>query len=125
MCFLRKIKLIIILVTSLWCFVSNVVHAQMENKIKVGEVPAAIKTELNKKYKKYTINSIIKKGNDGNDITFNIEVQKKNKLVKLVYDTKGNLLDKKTSKIFTFDGTEKPGKQTDKNNEFNPPIPNF
>ena len=110
------------------CFVINSSYAQTETKIKRSELPGPVKAELNAKYVKYTVNKIIKKENKSKEITFRVEVQKKNTVYTLVYDNNGELIAKTKSKTFTFDGTEKPKKQYNSNDGHNhnhPPTPIF
>ena len=95
-------------------FAINSTYAQTETKIKRSELPDPVKTELNAKYVKYTVNKIVKKENKTKETTFEFEVQKKNTIYTLVYNNNGELIDKTKSKIYTFDGTEKPRQQYNK-----------
>lgn len=109
------------LATILLCVILNPLHAQTEAEIKRSELPEPIKTELNKKYVKYTITLILKKVSETKEITFVVEVQKKNTVHTMVYDNTGELIDKTKSKNYTFDGSE-PVKG---NGPVSPPSPHF
>ena len=98
----------------LTCFAINSSYAQTETKIKRSELPDPVKTELNAKYVKYTVNKIVKIQDEIKGTTYKVEVQKKNTVYALVYNGKGELIDKTKSKVFTFDGTEKPKQQYNK-----------
>lgn len=81
--------------------------AQTETKIKQDSLPLTVHDELQKQYVAYTVNSIYKVTDKQQNIIYKIEVQKKSKLIELVYDNKGTLISKEKSKIYSFDGTEK------------------
>ena len=79
--------------------------AQKENKIPEDSLPQAVHNDLHKKYSDYHINSITKNGSVQPALYF-LEVQKKNKLIRLVYDADGKMIKKEKSKIYSFDGSE-------------------
>jgi len=81
-------------------------QAQTTAKIKAEQLPETTQTELNKKYGKYHANEIVKKEDKQKQTTYEIELQKKNKLIYLVYSSEGTLVSKRKSKTFSFDGTE-------------------
>jgi hypothetical protein len=79
-----------------------------KKKITADSLPAIIHDELHKQYATYSVNSIYKSTDELQNTIYKIEVQKKSKLVELVYDNQGKLISKEKSKIYSFDGTEKP-----------------
>jgi len=100
-------KIVITIFILLLYFAINLTFAQTETRIKRSELPDQINTELKAKYVKYIVNEIIKKENQTKETIFEVEVQKKNTVYTLVYNNKGELIDKTKSKSFTFEGTEK------------------
>lgn len=95
-----------ILCTSLFIGYSFFIGAQSISKIGIEQLPSKITEELSKKYKKFTINNLAKKESEGNEFSYELELQKKNRLIYLTYDSNGNLLSKRKSKSFTYEGTE-------------------
>lgn len=92
---------------SLTLLIINVCSAQTETKIPGDSLPALVHNELYKKYSGYTVNSIFKKVDKLQNVTYKIEVQKKTTQIELLYDKHGELISKEKSKIYTYDGTEK------------------
>lgn len=82
--------------------------AQTETKTDQDSLPALVHNDLHKQYVAYTVNSIYKVTDKQQNIIYKIEIQKKSKLIDLVYDNQGKLISKQKSKIYSFDGTEKP-----------------
>ena len=109
-----KNKIKITLFTMLTCFAINSSYAQTETKIKRSELPEPVKVELNRRYSKYMMNKIVKAQDEIKGAIYKIEVQKKNTVFALVYNENGELIDKTKSKVFTYDGTEKPKQQQNK-----------
>ena len=100
-------KLLYTLSGIVFCLVfSPNLHAQSIHNIKIKELPATTVTELNKKYSKFQLKSIVKKEDEQKETVYEIKMQKKNKLVYLVYDSNGDLLSTKKLKMFSFDGSE-------------------
>lgn len=83
-------------------------YAQSEIKITQDSLPAIIKQELKKKYSGYAVNEVMLLTEKTKSVIYKIELQKKNNLVRLEYDVAGTLISKSKSKIYSFDGTEKP-----------------
>lgn len=102
---------------SLTLLVINVCSAQTETKIPEDSLPAFAHNELHKKYSGYTVNSIFKKMDKLQNVTYKVEVQKKTTQIELLYDKQGNLISKEKSKIYTYDGTEKPKSVPAKSND--------
>ncbi len=92
---------------SLTLVVINVCSAQTETKLHEDSLPAIVHNELHKKYAHYTVNSISKKVDQLQNITYKIEVQKKSTVIDLLYDKQGKLIGKEKSKVYSYDGTEK------------------
>ena len=84
---------------------SKLCNAQTEIKIPQDSLPNAVQDNLHKKYSDYHVNSITKNSSK-QPVIYSLELQKKNRLIRLVYDMNGNIIEKNKSKIFTFDGTE-------------------
>ena len=82
-------------------------------------MPAAIKIELDKEYNMFKVNLITKNKDNKDSITYRIELQKNNKMIKLVYDKNGILISKTKSKVFTYDDSEKPKSTGKKHNGHN------
>lgn len=93
---------------SLTLLIINVCPAQTETKIPEDSLPAFAHNELHKKYSGYTVNSIFRKVDTLQSVTYKVEVQKKTTQIELLYDKRGKLICKEKSKIYTYDGTEKP-----------------
>jgi len=94
-------------ILSLTLVVVNVCSAQTETKFPEDSLPAIVHNELYKKYVRYTLNSISKKVDQLQNITYKIEVQKKSTVIELLYDNQGKLIGKEKSKVYSYDGTEK------------------
>lgn len=101
-----KIRNHILTITFLCGVLVSNLQAQTTAKIKVEQLPKNAQVMLDKKYSKYHINEMVKKEDKQKQPTYEIELQKKNKLIYLVYDVKGILLSTRKSKSFSFDGTE-------------------
>lgn len=86
--------------------IPTISKAQAVAEISQEELPRDVQTILSKKYKKFTLNNLTKKESESNEISYELELQKKNRLIYLTYDSNGNLLSKRKSKSFTYDGTE-------------------
>ncbi len=84
------------------------VFAQTEIKIKQDSLPITVNNELHKQYATYAVTSILKLSDKQQNVTYKIEVQKKNTVIDLLYDNQGKLISKVKSKIYSYDGTEKP-----------------
>lgn len=80
--------------------------AQIETKIQNDSLPAIIHNELHKKYASYVVNSVLRIVDMHQNIVYNVEKQKNATLIRLVYSSKGILISKEKSKIYSFDGTE-------------------
>ncbi len=80
-------------------------YAQTKTQIPADSLPSAVHDELHKKYRDYKVNSISRKS-EQNKITYALEIQKKTKLIRLLYDSDGKLIEKDKSKIFIFDASE-------------------
>lgn len=93
------------LLTSFLALLANFLLAQTEIKLPEDSLPKSIHNELHKKYSSYAVNSIVKKSDKGS-VSYALELQRKNNLLRLLYDANGKLLDKDKSKIYTYDGTE-------------------
>ena len=106
-----KKKIIITLLTILTCFAVESSSAQSESSIKRSELPESVNARLNEKYSEYNVKKIFKVNDEAKGVYYKIEVQKKNTLFALVYSSTGELLKKTKSKIYSFDGTEKPQRQ--------------
>lgn len=104
-------KIIISVITLLLFLTVNNVFAQSELKIKTDSLPSLIKEELKKKYIKYEVNSTTMITEKGKSTIYKIELQKKNNVLDLVYDASGTLISKSKSKVYSYDGTEKPKSQ--------------
>lgn len=93
---------------SLALIIVNVCLAQTETKIQEDSLPSIIHDELHKKYAHYTVNTISKNTDKLQSTIYKVEVQKKSTLIELHYDIQGKLINKKKSKVYTYDGVEKP-----------------
>ena len=104
----NKMKNLIFLLLSITISVLIITnsYAQTETKIPQDSLPAIVHNELHKKYATYAVNSILKIVEKQQTITYNVEVQKKTTLIRLVYSSDGKLISKEKSKIYSFDGTE-------------------
>lgn len=80
--------------------------SQTETIIVLDSLPESVKIELLQKYKKYTINQITKNIDRNLNVTYSVELQKKNKFVKLIYDKDGVFIRKEKSKLYTFDDSK-------------------
>lgn len=109
---MKKLIYVLLLTISVNCF-----YAQTNTKIKADELPEIAKAELDKKFKKYEVNSVVKKEDEQKNITYEVELQKSNSLVYLVYDLKGTLISKNKSKIFSFDNEKQEKKAQPKAND--------
>ena len=96
----------ILTITFLCGILTSGLEAQTTAKIKGEQLPETARTTLDKKYSKYRINEMIKKEDKQKQTTYEIELQKKNRLIYLVYSSEGTLVSKRKSKTFSFDGTE-------------------
>lgn len=85
---------------------------QSVEKIGMNDLPTTAHAQLHGKYAKFHINQIEKVLSQDGTVTYKVEVQKKSRLVTLVYSEKGELLETKKSKVFTYDGTEPVKNQT-------------
>lgn len=94
----------LLIMTALLSF--NLVLAQSDEKIGMEELPDQAHTLLHGKYNKYHINYIHRKLDKEDVETYEVELQKRSKLVTLIYDGQGELLSSTKSKMFTYDGTE-------------------
>ena len=102
----------------LFCWLSTFqLQAQTTSIIKAEQLPETAHAELDKKYGKYKVNSMVKKESNQKETTYQIEVQKKNTVFTLVYNENGELLSKTKSKSFSFDGTEPVRKTTPRSND--------
>lgn len=86
----------------------NDCSAQVESKIQEDSLPVIIHNDLHKKYAHYATNSVLKKTDNLQNITYRIEIQKKSTVIELLYDKEGKLISKVKSKVYSYDGTEKP-----------------
>jgi hypothetical protein len=86
------------------------VKAQTSTKIKMEELPTAAHDLIHGKYAKYGVNSMVKKLDKSEVLTYQVELQRKSKVVTLTYNANGDLLDTQKSKVFSFDGSEKPSR---------------
>lgn len=93
---------------SLTLIIVNVYFAQTETKIQEDSLPSSIHDELHKKYARYTVNNISKNTDKLKNIMYKVEVQNKSTVIELLYDIQGKLINKKKSKVYTYDGIEKP-----------------
>ncbi len=93
------------------------VSAQTETKIVLDSLPVLIKVELAKEYHTFKVNHITRNTDNKDSVTYRIELQKKNTMVKLIYDKNGMLISKQKSKVFTYDDTEKPKSAPKKHND--------
>ncbi|MDO9001041.1 MAG: hypothetical protein Q7W45_14840 [Bacteroidota bacterium] len=105
------------LITSIMLALIGICSAQTETKISKDSLPSAVHTELHKKYITYTVNSILKITDKQQNITYKVEVQKKSTMIELLYDNHGKLISKDKSKVYTYDGTEKPRSTPVKSND--------
>lgn len=105
------------IVTSLILVLTGICSAQSEAKMPKDSLPSMIHTELHKKYTAYTVNSILKITDKQQNITYKVEVQKKSTMIELLYDNDGKLISKNKSKVYTYDGTEKPRSTPVKSND--------
>lgn len=80
--------------------------SQTETIIVLDSLPETVKIELSQKYKKYTINLITKNIDRNLNVTYSVELQKKSKLVKVIYDKDGVFIRKEKSKSYTFDDSK-------------------
>lgn len=85
--------------------VINICKGQTEIKIPEESLPAAVHDDLHKKYSDYHVNSITK-NTSVQPAVYTLEIQKKNRLIRLIYDADGKLIEKEKSKIYSFDGSE-------------------
>ncbi len=100
----------------LFLLAGNFIWAQSKIKTTLDSLPTAVKAELKKRYSDYTTNSIAMTTDKTKSVTCKIELQKKNNLIQLEYDVGGKLISISKSKIYSFDGTEKPPKSKSSNN---------
>jgi len=78
--------------------------AQKEIKVTSANLPAAVNTELNKKYKKYTVGYITKLTDKKENVSYSLSLTKNNNTIDMVYDNKGKQISKNKYKIYF--GTE-------------------
>lgn len=109
-------KIILLHLILLLIFAKNI-SAQSETKIPQDSLPTAVHDELHKQYTAYTVNNIYKVTDKQQNIIYKIEIQKKSKLIDLVYDNQGKIISKEKSKIYSFDGTEKSKSSPTKSND--------
>ncbi len=93
--------------------VVTICTAQTEVKIPEDSLPVAAHNELHKKYARYHVNNITRKVDKEQKITYKVEVQKNTRLIRLQYDSNGNMINKQKSRVFTYDGTEPVKRSTD------------
>lgn len=86
------------------------VNAQTSTKIKMDELPVAAHDLIHGKYAKYRVNSMVKKLDKNEVLTYEVELQRKSKVINLTYNAQGDLLDTQKSKVFSFDGSERPSR---------------
>jgi len=102
-----NMKRIIYLLVVFTAFTLNSVELKAQKtKIKVKDLPENIQDQLNDKYSKYVTKSTIKVQDDKDQVTYEVELQKKNNLLLLEFDESGELLFSEKSHSYTFDGTE-------------------
>lgn len=94
------------LFTSLLITCSFYLKAQSVTKVKIEQLPASTQLELKKKYRQYKVNSIKKVEDHQMKITYQVETQKKNTVLTLVYNENGRLINRTKNKSFTFEDTE-------------------
>lgn len=105
------------LITSVMLALTGICSAQTETKISKDSLPSTIHAELHKKYAAYAVNSVLKITDKQQNITYKVEVQKKSTMIELHYDKDGKLISKDKSKVYTYDGTEKPKSTPVKSND--------
>lgn len=105
-------KLLIILL-----FSPLLLLGQTEAKISLDSLPSGIRAELTQKYSKFKIHYTAKIIDKQQNITYKIELQKKDKLIVLIYNMNGILIQKLKSKVYTFDDSKKPKKKPAHNDD--------
>lgn len=110
-----QIFLILFAINFVWMIPK--IYAQTETKISNDSLPSVVKEELKKKYSNYKVNGVTMVTEKAKPSTYKIEVQKKNNIVELLYDANGNIIGKSKSKIYSYDGTEKPKSPPVKSND--------
>lgn len=99
-----------ILVSALILFLGLSANAQTKTKIKMDELPESAHKLIHGKYAKYRVNGMSKKLDKKDILTYEVELQRKSKIIYLTYDADGNLTDTRKTKEFSYDGSEKPSK---------------
>jgi hypothetical protein len=84
--------------------------AQNSVKIKMDELPMSSHAQIHGKYAKYHINGMYRKTDAKGDVSYKVELQKKRNVVYLVFNPDGELIDKRKTKEYSFDGSEKPSR---------------
>lgn len=108
----KKMTLLKTIVIIVFLFAGKMTHAQTENCVRTDTIPSAIKEYMETEYKAYTMNVAEALYLNDKPVGFSIELQKKNKIVRLRFDLFGTLLKTTKSKVYTFEGTEPTKKQT-------------
>lgn len=80
--------------------------AQSDSSLKFNNLPESIQLSLKQDFKKYVINSIDQVKSKSGEEQYKVEVQKKSKAYRLVYNLQGVILDKAKLKVYSFDGSE-------------------
>ena len=101
--------LLIILLSASFC---NTADAQTSTKIKMGELPHNAHNLIHGKYAKYHVNGMYKKQSTKDVVTYQVELQKKSKVIDLIYNAEGDLLETRKTREIVFDGSEKPIKSS-------------
>lgn len=83
-----KILIIVLMIIPAWSF------AQKESKVIKDSLPSSVNAMLNKKYKKYKIDNVSKIVDKAGDVSFNLSIIKKNKVIDFIYDKYGRLVSK-------------------------------
>jgi hypothetical protein len=74
--------------------------AQKEIKVTSANLPAAVNTELNRKYKKYTVMDITILTDKKQNVFYSLSLTKNNTMIDMVYDSVGKQISKNKYKVF-------------------------
>lgn len=86
--------IILLMIIPVWSF------AQKEMKVVRDSLPASVNIMLNKKYKKYKVDDIVKITDKKGNISFSLSIAKNSKIIDFLYDKNGLLISKNKYKLY-------------------------
>jgi hypothetical protein len=115
---MRKAIMVLILLAEI-----KYLNAQNQRQYHKDSLPEVIKKDIIRQYSSYIVNSCDIEFEKGIITKYKIELQKKKRALDLIYDSDGKFLEKRKSKIFTFNCTEKTEPKDDGHNHQHSPFP--